>query len=498
MNHNRALYQLFQTASAAKPVLESIDINRLDEKLKIQGFIKRFDDVASKAHTTDALKTADVIANVRELTDRIALINDGIPKAQSLGRKYYECLKLQLVAEVLNNIQMRDAAHFVATMVSKRACKYFFLNIAFQAERIVYVACNQAGDTKAEERAVEKFNKYLEYYRIEKDMEIERNRVFRHFNSSQVKSDEISDMCRKIEQRFESYVGDIPSFYFHNHFYIIRHIRYSNENNHLAIHDNAHRALEYFNGLPFTYLPGILIHTYVLIVFNIQKRQYTRAITLIDQSYDLVPDKKYHWYRLRENEILLHLHRGTFGVACELFFPAYRSTAYLNIGELHQRRWRLYEAYIRLLIETNIIAYSGPKKAYSIQKFVNDQPTFSKDKRAMNIPLLIAQMCFLIVRRKYDDATERITALEKYSTRYLKNDGTFRSNCFIKMLLEIPKQGFNRYAVERHAAKYHKRLSSSEIELINQPFEIEIIPYEKLWDIILDNLSKKKHYKVNT
>ena len=113
----------------------------------------------------------------------------------------------------------------------------------------------------------------------------------------------------------------------------------------------------------------------------------------------------------------------------------------------------------------------------------------------MNIPLLIAQMAFLIIRGEYSKAIDRIEALEKYSSRYLKDSDTFRSNCFIKMLVVIPKQGFNQKAVERHAEKFYDRMINSEIELIVQPFEIEIMPYENLWEILMGHLSQKHHFK---
>jgi hypothetical protein len=106
-------------------------------------------------------------------------------------------------------------------------------------------------------------------------------------------------------------------------------------------------------------------------------------------------------------------------------------------------------------------------------------------------------MLFLIIKKRYNEAAERIDALGKYSTRYLLNDETFRSNCFIKMLLMIPKSGFNKTMVIRKAQPIFNRMINSEIELIDQPFEIEIIPYENLWDILLDHLSKKHHFSDN-
>lgn len=62
------------------------------------------------------------------------------------------------------------------------------------------------------------------------------------------------------------------------------------------------------------------------------------------------------------------------------------------------------------------------------------------------------------------------------------------------MILEIPKWSFNRLRVERATLKLHNRLVESEINLINQPFEIEVIPYETLWDIIMNELKPDHNY----
>lgn len=80
-------------------------------------------------------------------------------------------------------------------------------------------------------------------------------------------------------------------------------------------------------------------------------------------------------------------------------------------------------------------------------------------------------------------------SIGEYSKRYLRNDETFRSNCFIKMLLEIPKRGFHKIAVLRHTSPLLVKLKSSKIDLIHSPAEIEIIPYDMLWEIVLENMS---------
>jgi len=271
-------------------------------------------------------------------------------------------------------------------------------------------------------------------------------------------------------------------------------VKYLNENKNDLVYENAKDAVKYFESLSFEHLPGKLVFSFVQISYCIQTKDFKEGEGLLQKTYTYVSKEMPLWFRLKENELILYFHKQEYDKCITIFTEVTRNIGYKNLIPSDQERWYLYEAYTRLLLEAGVATYPNRKKHFSIQRFLNDLPTFSKDKRAMNIPLLIAQMAFLIVRGEYSKAIDRIEALEKYSSRYLKNDDTFRSSCFIKMLVVIPKQGFNKLAVERHSKKYYDRMKNSEIELIDQPFEIEIIPYENLWDLLLSHLSQKHHF----
>jgi hypothetical protein len=124
-------------------------------------------------------------------------------------------------------------------------------------------------------------------------------------------------------------------------------------------------------------------------------------------------------------------------------------------------------------------------------------PIFSKDKRGLNISILIVQILLLIHYRKHDAAMGRIESIEKYCSRYLRHGDTFRSNCFIKMLLQIPKSKFQTNSLIRKTEKLVELIKSVPLESARQTSEIEIVPYEDLWELVLDTTSKSNR-KVRT
>ncbi len=140
----------------------------------------------------------------------------------------------------------------------------------------------------------------------------------------------------------------------------------------------------------------------------------------------------------------------------------------------------------------DIYQHKGPEK-FRIKKFLNEVPTYSKDKRGNNITILILHILLLLQQRKYGEIIDRVESLKTYSHRYLRQDDTFRSNCFIKMLLQLPAASFHKKGVIRKAKKYWEKLQSVPLKKANQSVELEIIPYETLWEFVLNSLDNKFH-----
>lgn len=127
-----------------------------------------------------------------------------------------------------------------------------------------------------------------------------------------------------------------------------------------------------------------------------------------------------------------------------------------------------------------------------MKDFLRSVPLFSKDKRGMNVPVLIIQMLIYISEKNYDAFIDRIDAIKKYSGRYLRMQDAYRSSCFIKMLVTISKNNFHPQAIARQALPLKEKLAKTPLDVSPQAYELEIIPYELLWDLIMKALSKNQ------
>lgn len=117
-------------------------------------------------------------------------------------------------------------------------------------------------------------------------------------------------------------------------------------------------------------------------------------------------------------------------------------------------------------------------------------PLHSRDKSGQNITILILQVIFLLIEKKYSQIIDRMDALSQYTYRYLRNDNSFRSNCFIKMLILMVKADFHPVRTKTLTASLYKRLLGSQIITDEKSSQVEIMSYDFLWDIILELLEK--------
>lgn len=247
-------------------------------------------------------------------------------------------------------------------------------------------------------------------------------------------------------------------------------------------------AIEYFKGSACT--PNSVLRTYLyqIIVSYIQQRQYTKAREMHDELMQRMQNGLSNWFKALEIQCKLELHAGQYTEAYAIWQQATQHSKFRKLYPQAKEKWKVLEAYIVFLHQVGSLPPPSEMRKFRIGRFLNEVPTFSRDKRGLNIPILIIQILFLIYKNRRETILDRMEALERYTSRYLKYDEDFRSNCFIKMLLKIPKSYFRRVATERNTEALRQRLQGVPLEMASEAHEIEIIPYEDLWVLVLNGL----------
>ena len=169
-----------------------------------------------------------------------------------------------------------------------------------------------------------------------------------------------------------------------------------------------------------------------------------------------------------------------YAKAAEVFRQATEHPRFSSLDDVRKEKWRIFEAFLRYILNGRIDAEAGgvAESQFKLMKFLNEVPTYSKDKRGLNIAIIILQILFLLDRRDFDGIIARAEALKVYCSRYLKLDENYRSNCFLKMMLLMEKKGFEYEATSKIADQYFQSLKSSRFNYeAGNLASLEIIPF---------------------
>lgn len=165
---------------------------------------------------------------------------------------------------------------------------------------------------------------------------------------------------------------------------------------------------------------------------------------------------------------------------------------YIRLTDYYIEIFNVPLGYLHLLVESGLAGNTKElqKKIpeFKLGKFLNTTPVFSKDKRGINVSILLMHIAFLLQRKDYNAIIDRTDSLNQYAYRYLRRDDSFRSNCMIKMVIQMTKADFHPVRTERYTADLRRQLSTVNLAGSGENIEIEIIPFEVLWEIMVKSL----------
>jgi tetratricopeptide (TPR) repeat protein len=310
----------------------------------------------------------------------------------------------------------------------------------------------------------------------------------------------VSDEARGYLTELEPLVEKHPLQKLYLYYYLILRIERASVHDHEGTADVCRKAIKYFEGRFATTNVLLAGFAYTLIASLTMLGQYDEAEEWAEYSENLTDDGVPNWFKGLEQQIVLQFHKQDYPAAFTVYQKATSHKHFGHLATIEQQTWKLHEAYIQLLIAAGKIKPTEAerkKSGFRPTKFLNEVPEFAKDKRGMNIPVLMVHGIFLLYLKRYDDAYDRFLALDKYADRNLKEgDDAFRSFCFIKALLQIQKADFKRKDSEGKAADWIRRMSTQPVMLTDAPHEVENIPYDHLWAMAMEALEREGGVKL--
>lgn len=436
----------------------------------------------------------------RRLYNTLFFIDVSDPSYSDIQKAYYTCYKNYATTKILIGKGARRAAIPLAKSTLTNAIRFEFTDLIIDLARILRM---HYGTIEGNRKKYKEYNELLKRHETSQRAELLAEEYFIdlavNFVKSRASQTEIEQVAEKYASDLEAFPKRFQTYRSLLYAYRVLVLRHQIANDYQKTLEVCKEAIESFRTKDhLASKSAIFTFQFVILSCCIQLKRYKEGEKTALACLKILPEGSQNWYSTLELYIILSFHTQNFQKAREIFQQATQHKGFKSQYENINEQWLIYEAFIHYFLEIGLL--TSPKtgkpsalKRFRVGKFLNEVPTFSKDKRGTNISIIIIQILFLLHQHKYGDVIDKMEALNMYCHRYLRRDDTYRSNCFIKMLLQLPHARFNRVAAIRKARKYFDKLKEVPLEVAKQGSEIEIVPYELLWKLVIESLDHSFH-----
>lgn len=408
-------------------------------------------------------------------------------------KAYYEAYKEWAAAKILFGKNARTVAAALARKLLKIARKFEFTELMVDIAhtlRLYYGTIE--GDEKKYEQYNEEFKTYEQLWLVENRAEEFFIELSMGFINSKATKTAFQDRARKYYEQVKDALEKYDSYQLHLCGRLIEVSIHTSINDYEKTLDVCDRAIAFFEKKSFVARVPLQVFLYQKFICHVQLRQFEKAKKAAQDCLPYLEEGSFNWFKVYELYFLLYAHSGQYEQANEILTMAMGHPSFEGLPGNVQETWKISEAYLYFLECAGHLAAPDKEKqngrSFRLSKFLNEMEVFSKDKHGMNIAILIIEILLGIAQERYDELIDRVEAVEKYRNRYLREEGVERANHFLRMLLQIPKNAFRREEAGAKAREDQLALQALPIEMANQTYEIEVIPYEKLWEITLEIL----------
>ena len=227
-------------------------------------------------------------------------------------------------------------------------------------------------------------------------------------------------------------------------------------------------------------------NAFVSIIAYLRGRQPAKGLQLAQDGIRHFAPSSSNWFLFQEYHLLLALHSKKYAYAQQLLAAMAENPAAAKLRPAAVERWELYRGYVDFVAPPPL-----PTAPKPLTKWALLLPDYSRDKSGQNVAILVLQLLHYLRQQHLDEALVRLERLRKYQQRHLLDDQAQRSRLFLRLLRGLADASFD-------PAKARKRGQAILETLTNTPppgnafAEVEIIPYEHLWELVLQQLQAAK------
>ncbi|MBB6611972.1 hypothetical protein H7F15_13055 [Pontibacter sp. Tf4] len=414
-----------------------------------------------------------------------ALLTVEIDNNKGQLQKEVECARLLTIAKLLSK---QTEYNLVLTLCSKAIAisqEYQFNDLLLSAYELELSTLTNQGTLKTYNSKRNTYLQQLKIVSLEKEALSFYQLAKAHLRSTvKVRKALLAELPRIIE-RLTEIASEIQSFESFLAYYKTSILYYELTGNFSKIISVTQEASDKIaSGQISKERFDMAYNAYILVYAHLRAKSYTQGLIYASDYYNLFDITTKNWFAYMENYFLLAVHARQYELAVILLHRVRANTNFNTISSDSKERWQLYTAYLFFINPAAPVL-----KNFNYQSFITSITEYSKDKQGFNVAILILQFIYFLKKGDSEGLLYRIESLKKYILTHLKDSFSLRSKLFLKLLMLTVTEGFDATSCRAKGAKHYQKLMETPTPG-DAYAEIEIVPYEHLWELILEEMPK--------
>lgn len=415
-----------------------------------------------------------------------SLLHVEISNNQIILQKEQECLRYINISKLILKNSQYDAVLNLCNKIKSIALDFGFNDLILSALEIEAICIADIGTYKQFAKIMADQRKYQKLVSLEKEATILFQQAKLRLRSTiKNRKTHLEDLPAVIERLRE--IWEVAQSYeAFNAFFKTSILYYELVGNFNEIIKVTEEAEEYVkSGIVSEVRFSSMFNAYILVYAHLRNRSYESGLINAKKFSSYFEEANPNWFSYYENYFLLALHAKKYELASSILEKVQSNIHFNSLDKDLKERWNLYNAYLYFFEP----AFSTLED-FNYQNFLNSFTEHSKDKQGYNVAILILQFMYLLKKNDSESLLYKVESLKKYASTHLNDANSLRSRLFLKLLMLIVTEDFDVEVCREKGKKIYNKLNETPTPGAAYA-EIEIIPYEHLWEMTLKILEKR-------
>ena len=206
---------------------------------------------------------------------------------------------------------------------------------------------------------------------------------------------------------------------------------------------------------------------------------FKNGIDYVEQNIALFDEFGAEWFSLYEVYLHLAIYSKKYKLAIEVIDTVIENKNFEKLSLEDRGKWEIYNAYLQLFYLGNFYQLN-----FNFKNLIESIPAYDKDREGLNVAVIIFQFLYFIEQKDLEELAKRRDELKSYMANHFKENFSYRSRTIYKLLNIAVENKLDLKAIQVKSRYLVKKLSENQI--VGDAYqELEIVPYEHLWDLIL-------------